>query len=42
MGYEDPFNTPIQPNTTIGCTHSQQNVLSLPMIEFCNIGGLTE
>ena len=35
-----PINTP--PSSTFGCTHTIENSVSLPIIEYCNYTGLTK
>lgn len=31
----------VLPNITTGCTHSEANKISKPMIEYCNVDGLS-
>ena len=40
-GMEDAPVTAVLPGTSVGCSHIEANKQSRPMIEYCNVEGLS-
>jgi hypothetical protein len=40
-GIEETSKTTVAPNTTLGCTNSEENKVSKPIIEYCNEKGIS-